>query len=56
LNDNLGQFLSLLGKSSVRASRFTPRAVSNDGAMKINFAPGAARTEIVYPVISASGT
>jgi len=56
LNDNLGQFLSLLGKSSVMASSVRPRVASNAGSMKINFTPGAARTEIVYPVVAATGT
>ena len=56
LNDNLGSFLSLLGKSSVRASSLHPRAASNAGSMKINFTQGAARTEIVYPVVNSSGT
>lgn len=56
LNDNLGQFLSLLGKSAVRTSSLHPRASGNAGSMKINFTPGASRTEIVYPVVSSTGS
>ena len=55
LNDNLGSFLSLLGKSSVRTSSLHPRVAGNAGSMKINFTPGAARTEIIYPVVTSSG-
>jgi hypothetical protein len=56
LNENLGQFLSLLGKSSVRASSVRPGVAGNTGSMKINFTPGSARTEIIYPVVTATGT
>ncbi len=53
INENLGQVGSLLGKSSVRAYRSVPQATSNVGVMKIAFVPGAAKTEILYPVIVA---
>lgn len=56
LNDNLGSFLSLLGKASVRASSVKPRVASNTGSMKINFIPGSSRTDIVYPSVSSTGT
>lgn len=55
LNDNLGSFLSLLGKSSVRSSSVKPRVSNTEGSMKINFVAGSARTEIVYPTVSSSG-
>lgn len=56
LNDSLGSFVGLLGKSSVRVSSVSPRVASNTGSMKISFSPGAARTEIVHPGVTAAGT
>lgn len=55
LNDNLGSFLSLLGKSSVRTSSVHPRVSNTAGSLKINFTAGSARTDIVYPAVTASG-
>jgi hypothetical protein len=56
LNDSLSTLQQAIGKSSVRASR-TVAAVSNrEGSLKIDFTPGTARTDIVYPVVAADGT
>lgn len=56
LNDELGNLKNFIGKQSVGAfsvvsRRFVPRAVPTAGTMKIDFAPGAARTDIVHPAV-----
>ena len=49
LNDSLGQAVFLLGKSSVRALRSSPKVADSTDALNIKFARGAAKTEILYP-------
>lgn len=56
LNDNLATLQQAIGKSSVRASRAFGAVSNREGAMKIEFSPGTARTDIVYPVVAADGS
>lgn len=57
LNDNLSTVQQAIGKSSVRSNGVsTFSAGAKSGSMKIDFAPGAARTDIVYPVVASDGT
>jgi len=53
LNDSLGQAGFLLGKSSVRALRYSPKVAGIAGALNIAFVPGASKTEILYPAVVA---
>ncbi len=56
LNANLSQLQSAIGKSSVRAFRTALSANSNEGAMRIAFAPGTTRTDIVHPAVAGNGS
>lgn len=56
LNDNLATLQQAIGKSSVRASRVFGAASSREGSLKIDFAPGTPRTDIIYPVVAADGS
>lgn len=56
MNSNLSSLQSALGKSSVRAFRSVVGTASKDGSMKIAFAPGSSRTDIVYPTVAADGS
>lgn len=55
LNDSLATLQQAIGKSSVRASRAIAAVSNREGALKIDFTPGASRTDIVYPVVDADG-
>jgi len=56
LNSNLSQLQGAIGKSSIRAFRATRSAASKDGSMRIAFAPGVARTDIVHPVVAGDSS
>lgn len=56
LNSNLSQLQSAIGKSSVRAFRTALSVNSNEGAMRIAFAPGTTRTDIVHPAVAGNGS
>ena len=56
LNGNLGLLTGQLKSSSVRASRAVVRTTNTSGSMSIDFAAGKAKTEILHPVVSSSGS
>ena len=56
LNSNLGLLSGQLKASSVRASRAVVRESNTSGSMQINFAAGKAKTEILHPSVSATGS
>ena len=56
LNDSLATLQQAIGKSSVRASRAVGAVSNREGSLKIDFAPGSPRIDIVYPVVAADGS
>ena len=56
LNSNLGLLSGQLKSSSVRANRAVVRVSNTSGSMQINFAAGKARTEILHPAVTATGS
>lgn len=55
MNANLSQLQSAIGKSSIRAFRSLPGVAAKEGSLKISFAPGSTRTDIVYPAVASDG-
>lgn len=56
LNGNLSLLTGQLKAQSVRASRAVVRTTNTSGSMRIDFAAGKAKTEILHPVVSSSGS